>query len=84
METPTNLNSWLVQNGWSLLIGLIALVSSYVVNSYRISDLERQVNANSSAITQLNTQSVQTQVALAQIQVDLTYIKASVDRITPK
>lgn len=64
------------------MIGAIALVSSYAINGYRINDLESEVNQNTASIGSLNTQSVQTQVSLAQIQVDLTYIKASVDRIS--
>lgn len=77
-----SLNTWLQRNGWSLLIGVAALISSYTINGYRITDLENQLQSANTSITTLNTQSVQTQVALAQIQVDLTYIKSSVDTLT--
>lgn len=79
--TPSSLTIWLQRNGWSLIIGIAALISSYTINGYRITDLETQVQANNTAIAGLNTQSVQTQVALAQIQVDLSYIKTSVDQL---
>lgn len=78
------MNTWLQQNAWSLVIAGTALISSYAIYGYRITDLEHQVAASGISISALNTQQVQTQVSLAQIQVDLTYIKASLDRVATK
>lgn len=79
--TTNTITNWLQRNGWSLIIGIAALISSYTINGYRITDLENQVQTDNTAIAGLNAQSVQTQVALAQIQVDLSYIKTSVDTL---
>lgn len=65
----------------SIIIAIVSVVSTYTLYGYRISELEKETATNQVAIAALNTQQVQTQVALAQIQVDLTYIKASIDRI---
>lgn len=77
-----NLGLWLKTNTGSLVIGVIALISSYAIYGYKIDDLQRQVDANTAAIASLNAEQVQTQVSLAQIQVDLTYIKQAVDTLT--
>lgn len=74
------MNEWLSKNGWAVGIAIAALVSNYAIYGYRINELDGRVITNTAAISALNTQQVQTQVSLASIQVDLTYIKASVDR----
>lgn len=70
----------------SIIIAIASVVSTYTLYGYRISDLEKQSQTQQAAIasiqTQQSSQAITTQVALAQIQTELTYIKASVDRLT--
>lgn len=75
------MSDWLTKNGWAIGIALAALIGNYAVYGYRINDLDQKVAINAAAISSLNTQQVQTQVALAQIQVDLSYIKAAIDKL---
>ncbi len=65
------MNDWFKQNSWSLIIGLLTLASSYAAYGWRIAQLEAHVVA-------LNSQSVQTQVLLAEIQKDIEYIKLEI------
>lgn len=75
------MNDWILKNAWALIIAAITVVGNYAVTGYQISDINRRLTTDEASITALNTQQVQTQVALGQIQVSLTYIQASVDRI---
>lgn len=76
------MDTWIKNNLWSLLIAGVTIVSTYTLYGYKINDLERRLTVDEATISTLNTQQVQTQVSLAQIQVDLTYIKSSVDRLS--
>lgn len=78
------MNEWLKNNGWAIAIAAAALIGNYAIYGYRIGELSTANAANAAAISSLNTQQVQTQIALAQIQVDLTYIKESVDKLSSK
>lgn len=76
------MNEWIKNNAWSLIIAAATIVSTYTLYGYRLDSLEKDVNENKASITILNTQQIQVQVQLAQIATDISYIKASVDRIT--
>lgn len=75
------MNDWLKSNAWSLIIAGITVISTFTLYGYRIDDIEKQVDEQKAAITILNTQQVQLQVQLAQISTDISYIKASLDRV---
>lgn len=75
------MQKFIQENSVTLIIAIIGVVSTYSLYGYRISDLEKQTAANQAAIAALNTQQNQINVQLGQIQVDLTYIKASIDRL---
>lgn len=73
---------WIKNNIIAIVISTAGIIASFSVYGYRIDELDRRVTANTASITSIQVQSVQMQVALAQIQTDLTYIKAAVDRFT--
>lgn len=75
------MNDWIKSNAWSLIISGVTIISTFVMYGYRIDALERQTIENKQSIVLLNTQQVQLQVQLAQIATDISYIKASLDRI---
>lgn len=75
------MNEWIKNNLWSLLIAAVGVITTFSIYGYRIDDLDRRMNANTVQIQTLNTQQVNLQVQLAQISTDISYIKASLDRI---
>lgn len=77
-----SMNDWIKQNISSLAIAAITLISTFALYGYRIDNLEKNLATTQAQIASITTQQVQEQVSLAQIQVDLTYIKASLDRLT--
>lgn len=76
------MTDWLKQNAWSLVIAGATLISTFTLYGYRIDDLGKRLDGDETTIQSIQTQSIQTQISLAQIQTDLTYIKASLDRLT--
>lgn len=77
-----SMNDWIKQNISSLAIAGVTLISTFALYGYRIDNLEKNLATTQAQIASITTQQVQEQVSLAQIQVDLTYIKASLDRLT--
>lgn len=67
---------------WSLVIAAVTLISTFTVYGYRLDAVEKQVAANSTAITQLDQNNNQTAVTLAKIQTDIEYIKVAIDRLS--
>lgn len=70
------MNNWLKDNAISIAIALTTLVSTYAVYGYRLSNDEARLDRQGVAITALQAGDTNTQVALAQIQTSIEYIKA--------
>ena len=77
------LGDWLKNNAWALTIAFCVLVGNFTLYGYRISQLEDRTAANTNAIITLNNNNTQTQISLARIETDLTYIKAAINKIVP-
>lgn len=75
------MSEWLQKNAWSLLIAAVGVVATFSIYGYRIDNLEKENAAQDVQMATMASQQVQTQVTLAQISVDLTYIKAAIDRL---
>lgn len=75
------MTDWLQKNLMSIIIAICGIATTFVLYGYRIDSLEKDVQTNTAAIATLNIQQVQLQVQLAQIATDISYIKASLDRI---
>lgn len=79
---------FLKDNALSLFIGGATLIITYTTTTtmygYRIGTLETHATQVDQQIATLNTGSVTTQVALAKIQVDLSYIKAQLTELNSK
>lgn len=75
------MNDWFKNNLWAILIAIAGVVSSYSLQGYRIDTLESDVNESQAQIQVLNAQQVTQQVQFAQLSVDITYIKQSLDRL---
>ncbi len=71
---------WISKNAWSIVITLSGIAATFSLYGYRLDQVEKEEVTLQSQITIINAQQVQTQVSLAQIQVDLSYIKASLDK----
>lgn len=74
---------WLKQNGWAIALVVASLIYNYASNGYRLDALEKRADNTDQQIATLTTGSVQTQIALAKIQVDIDYIKLQVNKIVP-
>lgn len=87
---------WLKQNGMSLVIAAITLVSTFTLYGFRISVLETQrvqdkeviearLTQDEKTLTKLSQTftdtNLQTQVSLAKIQTDLEYLKVQTAQI---
>lgn len=72
---------WIQKNAWSILIAGIGVATTFSVYGYRIEQVEKEIAMTKTEIEIINQQQVQAQVQLAQIAVDISYIKASIDRI---
>lgn len=72
---------WLKQNGISIIIALVTLVSSYAVAGYRITSLENSLADQKQEIAQLRNGDISTRIALATIQKDIEYIKVQLSQI---
>lgn len=74
---------WVKQNLWSLIIGLMVITSTYTLYGYRISSLEKRIDAVDQQIATLTSGNVTTQISLAQIQTKLEYITLQLNKIVP-
>lgn len=77
------MKDWLKQNGWAIALVVASLIYNYASNGYRLDTLEKRADATDQQIASLNTGSIQTQIALAKIQVDIDYIKLQLNKIVP-
>lgn len=78
------MDAWLKAHLWPIAItvigGLLTMSATSSLYGYRIGQLEEMAKEQAANIQAINAQQVQLQIQLAQIQVDLSYIKASIDR----
>ena len=75
------LNDFFAKNALSIIIAVVGVISSYAIYGYKLTALEDQVKENKEVIADLESQQVDVQVQLAQIAVDIQYIKVNIDRI---
>ncbi len=77
------MSEWLQKNGISMVIALVTVISTYAVYGYRLSALEIKVDGQQESLQEMQSRSVDTQVALAKIQTDIEYIKIQLNKIVP-
>lgn len=82
-DEDKTISTWLSANAVSIAIALATLISTYAVYGYRLSAIEARQDRQGEAITTLQTSNTDTQVALAQIQTSLDYIKAQLAKLVP-
>ena len=71
---------WLSKNAWSLIIAGVGVITTFSIYGYRIDQVEKQVEAQAVQIETIKNQQVISQVQMASIAVDISYIKAAIDR----
>lgn len=76
------MNRFLTENGWAIFVSIAVVAGNYAIMGYQISDINRRLTVDEAAISVNSTQQVQTDIALGEIQTDLTYIKAAVDKLS--
>lgn len=77
------MTNWIKDNGFSVLIAIITMVSTYAVYGYRLTALEARVDRQGTAIMGIQNTTVDTQISLARIQTDIEYIKVQVNKLVP-
>lgn len=74
---------FLLQNGFSILMGGITFLSTFVLLRYRVLKLEEIVKDQALSIKNLDTGHTAFLVAITAIQKDIEYIKLQVNKIVP-
>ena len=75
------MNEWFKNNLWAIVIATAGVVSSFSIQGYRLDSLEQEVRENEAEVEVLKAQQITQQVQFAQMAVDITYIKQSLDRL---
>lgn len=76
------MNAWIKDHAWPLIIALVGVITSFSLYGYRIEALEKRSDAQQVQIEAVKEQQIDIEVQLAQIAVDITYIKEGIQRLT--
>ena len=66
----------------TLIITIVGVMTTFILYGYRIDEIEKDIVEHKAKVTLLEAQNSQIQIQLAQIQVDVQYIKANLDRLS--
>lgn len=75
------MNDWLRDNGWSIIIAIVGVSSTFLLYGFRLEALEKEVTEQRIDIVRIDTQQNAINVQLAEIARDIQYIKVNIEEI---
>ncbi len=72
---------WMKSNLTTILITVAGIIGTFTVYGYRIEDIEQDHQAMAVRVLALETQQNEVRIQLAEIAIDIQYIKLSLEKL---